>query len=169
MNSQKLNNKCCSKKKKKVLWSTTKSCTRSSHPDYVRNSLLGQCQPSASSSLPSGGFYLTVNNTNSHFQGAEENGSAGKWSTSKPGKELNTALENTVQGGDRNSKRGVNWSVEVGTPRILGTLAVCQAMGVFLSWKPKWQLSAVVTRMLCATSVCVTYKDLFHVLFPLLA
>lgn len=102
MNSQKPNNKCCSKKKKKVLWSTTKAVQ--GHPTLT----MSETPSWGSASHQRAPAFPQVASTSLWTtQTAEENGSAGKWSTSKPGKELNTALENTVQGGDRNSKHVV--------------------------------------------------------------
>lgn len=135
-----------------------KSCTRPSCPGYARNSLLGQgeqCQPPVSSSLFSGGFHLTGDNTNSHLKVAEENGSAGKQSSSKPGKELNMAVENTVHGGDGNSTHVVLSGLwKLGHHGFWSTCSVPSHVGL-LQLETQVPLSAVLTRMLCTTSASV--------------
>lgn len=147
------------------------SCTRPSYPGYVRNSLLGQAeqyQPPVSSSLLSGGFHPTGDNTNSHFQVAEVNGSAGKWSTSKPGRVKHSSREHSAGRRWELWTRGVNWAVEVGPPWILEAPGLCQAMWFYFSWKPKCQLSAVLTSILHATSALRYLQWSFSwIIFPL--
>lgn len=68
--------------------------------------------------------------------------------------ELNTAVVNTVQEGDGNCEHVVLtglWKLW-DPPQILEAPGLCQAMWVYFSWKPKCQLSAVLTSILHATS-----------------
>lgn len=109
----------------------------------------------SSSSLFSPGFYLAGDNTNSHFQAAEVNGSAGKsilfktWQRVKQGSRQHGAWRRQAALNMWYSPVCRRWATTPWTP---GAPGLCQVMQVHFSWKPKCRLSAVLTRVLYATS-----------------
>lgn len=131
----------------------------------------GRAMPATNELQPSlRWFHLTEDNTSRHFQVAEVNGSAGKWSTSKPGKELNTAVENTAQGGDRSSKHmALTGLWKLGHHRFWEHLVCVKPSGFTSAGNPS--ASCLLSSLWCRVLPlpCVIDQDHFDVLFPLLA
>lgn len=126
--------------------------------------LCQKLRPGAGRAVPAAGevealapafSHLAGDNTNSHFQAAEVNGSAGKsilfktWQRVKQGSRQHGARTRQAALNMWHSPVCRRWATTPWTP---GAPGLCQAMQVYFSWKPKCRLSTVLTRVLYATS-----------------